>query len=102
MQYWVKLTSGQEKVDGKELISSKFPDFDFFFYINTEGVFYICEFRSGFSVGDGISLGEAKLKAIGNFKKIGIERAKRILNTVLERYGRINIKRRNRNGKRNS
>ena len=94
MHYWTTLVSGKEKVDGEKLISSKFPDFDFFFYIDNAGVYFICELRSGFSVGDGLSLGDAKLKAINNFKKIGVERTKRILDTVLKRYGIANIKRR--------
>ena len=94
MQYWITLSSEREKVDGEKLILSRFPEFDFFYYVDKNNVYWICELRSGFSFGNGHDLNESKLKVIANIKKTGIERTKRILNTVLERYGVANIKRR--------
>ena len=94
MQYWTALVSGKEKIDGEKLISSRFPEFDFFYYIDKNNVYWICELRSGFSLGNGHDLNEAKLKVIENLKKTGIEKTKKILSTVLERYGVANIKRR--------
>lgn len=108
MEYYTTLTDGRIKVDGERLQSDRFPDFDFFYYTSivsnegkegSEDVYYICELRSGFSVGDGKSFNEAKIKAIENFKRIGIERTREILNTVLDEYGRANIKRRNKYGR---
>ena len=92
MKYYVNLTTGKGEVNGEKLESKQFPQFDFFYYVSAEGIVYICELRSGFAVGYGSNLGEAKSNVIQKINANGVDTARRLLDIVIKTFGVMNTK----------
>ena len=83
--------SERKKVKGRRVNLKMFPEFSFFYYKGMFG-YCICEFNSGFAVGDGDTLKEAKEAAISNLEKVKIKKFRQMVKKCIKDHGCANKK----------
>lgn len=77
------------KVEGKKIILEGYPKIECYGY-DDGFVYYICDFSTGTSMGNGDNQKSAKLRTIENLRKVGIGKFRKMVEESIKEFGYAN------------